>query len=84
MAEMINLQDFIKPSIEKIRNEKNANDIKNLSELLKIDGAPIAKAIIDFLATAFVDISDGAHCCEYENKFENLEIYVNIKKRGAK
>ena len=89
MAEFITLEKFLKPSYEalkkaaeKEKKEKTAKRAETLCELLESDGAPVAKALIDFLATSFVDISDGATCCEYENQFENLEIYINIKKRG--
>lgn len=90
MAEFIKLSEFLKPSYEAIKkaadNKQSGNRQKkagNLLELLESDGAPVAKALIDFLAAAFVDISDGAHCCEYENKFENITIYVNIKRKGT-
>ena len=85
MAEMIKLKDFLKPSfeaIEKEKQQKEAESVKSLVELLKIDGAPIANSLIEFLAGAFVDIADGATCVEWEKLTENLEIYLNIKKRS--
>lgn len=85
MAEVIKLKDFLKPSYEAIEREnllKKAENTQKLFSMLEIDGTDVAKSMIDFLAKSFVDIADGATCCEYENKFCNLEIYVNIKKRG--
>ena len=79
------LKDFLKPSFEAIEREKQqkeAESVKSLVKLLKIDGAPIANSLIEFLACAFVDIADGATCVEWTKQTENLEIYLTIKKRG--
>ena len=86
MAEFVKIKDFLKPSFEAIQKEKDkqiAESGRALVNLLENDGAPIAKGIIEFLARAFVDIVDGATCVEWEKQTENLEIYLNIKKRGA-
>lgn len=85
MAEMLKLKDFLKPSYEAIEKEKKAKKAEKaaaLFELLESDGADVAKSIIEFLATAFVDISDGARCLEWEHKTENLEIYLNITRKA--
>lgn len=85
MAQVIKLKDFLKPSYEAIKRENMLKMVENTQKLfsmLEMDGTDVAKELIDFLSKAFVDIADGATCCEYENKFCNLEIYVNIKKRS--
>lgn len=86
MAEIIKLKDFLKPSYEAIEKEQKAKKAEKaaaLCELLESDGADVAKSIIEFLATAFVDISDGATCLEWEKQTENLKIYLNIKRKGT-
>lgn len=85
MAIFMSLKDFIKPSYEAIEKEKRKKDeetTKKLFEILETDGAAVAKSMIDFLSSAFVGIAGGAQNYEYHRIFENLEIYVNVKKRG--
>lgn len=82
---MITLKDFLKPSYEAIEREREveeAKNIKKLFDLLETDGADVAKSIIDFLSSAFVGIADGAQQYEFHKLFENVEIYINFKKRG--
>ena len=86
MAEIIKLKDFLKPSYEAIEKEQKERDGAKktgaLYAILESDGGEVTKGVIDFLASSFVDIADGATCCEYENEFENLEIYINIKRKA--
>ena len=82
MAGIITLKEFLKPSYEAIEKEKKAKPADALYEILESDGGEVTKGVIDFLANSFVDIADGATCCEYENEFENLEIYINIKRKA--
>ena len=87
MAKIITLQEFLKPSYEAIEKEKKAKKAEKtaeLFELLESDGADVAKSLIDFLSKAFIDIADGAQCLEWEKETENLEIYLNIKRKGIK
>ena len=88
MAEFMNLKDFLKPSIEAIRkeqkekeNEKKRDSLLEFFDLLEVDGRDLSKSLIDFLSEAFVDLSDGARCLEWEHETENLEIYLNIKRK---
>ena len=84
MAEIIKLKDFLKPSYEAIEKEREAQKAEKAANLLKIlesDGADVAKSLIEFLASSFVDIADGATCIEWEKQTENLEIYLNIKRK---
>ena len=79
------LKDFLKPSYEAIEREKRKKQEKQegaLIWLLESDGRDLAKSLFDFLASAFVDIADGATCLEFEKETENLEIYINIKRKG--
>lgn len=85
MSEIVKLKDFLKPSyeaIEKEQKEKKAEKAGALLKLLESDGAEVAKSLIEFLPSAFVDLSDGARCLEWEHKTENLEIYLNITRKA--
>ena len=85
MSEIIKLKDFLKPSYEAIEKEQKAKKSEKayaLCELLESDGADVAKSLIEFLAGAFVDLSDGATCLEWEKQTENFEIYLNIKRKA--
>ena len=85
MAEIIKLKDFLKPSYEAIEKEKKATKAEKacaLFKLLESDGADVAKSLIEFLASAFVDLSDGATCLEWTKQTENMEIYLTIKRKG--
>lgn len=85
MAEIITLKEFLKPSYEAIEREKvfkQCEQTNRLFKMLEKDGANVAKALIDFLAKAFVGIADGATDYEYHRIFEEVEVYVNVKKRG--
>ena len=90
MAEIIKLKDFLKPSYEAIErekkereNEQNRDSLLQFFDLLQLDGRDIAKSLFDFLATAFVDISEGATCLEWEKQTENLNVFLIIKRKGT-
>ena len=90
MAEIVKLKDFLKPSYEAIEKERKEKEqeqkrdsLLKFFDLLELDGRELAKSLFDFLATAFVDLAEGATCLEWEKQTENLEIYLNIKRKGT-
>ena len=56
--------------------------MEHLKQLLKTDGQNAQEFLTDSLARAFVDISDGSIENEYHREFEQIEVYMIIKKRG--
>ena len=89
MADIVKLQDFLKPSYEAIEKEKKEKEkeqkmdsLLKFFDLLELDGRDLAKSIIDFLSDAFVDLADGAKCLEWEKETENLNVFLIIKRKG--
>ena len=56
--------------------------MEKLLKLLKTDGKKAQEFVTDSLARAFVDISDGAIDEEYHAEFEQVEVFMYIRKRG--
>ena len=85
MTEIMSLAEFLQKnsSLAKREAEFEAKkaDLLKLNDLLRTDGREMSGAIFDFLASAFVDIADGAVCDEFHRQFEKTEIWITLKRR---
>lgn len=85
MAEIMSLSEFIQKNSTLAKREAEFEakkaDLLKLNDLLRSDGREMSAAVFDFLAAAFVDISDGALCEEMHRQFDNTEIWITLKAR---